>query len=84
MYRKADAHPIVNKSAHAVKCCRPMRRQSMQTVKHSGTPWRKPSAERKRSLRQTCFLSEIPYLHRMPCFQKVYLMQALFHVQCFL
>ena len=23
MYRKADAHPIVNKSAHAVKCCLP-------------------------------------------------------------
>ena len=23
MYRKADAHPIANKSVHAVKCCLP-------------------------------------------------------------
>ena len=30
---------------------------------------------------QTGLLSEIPHLHRMPCCQKIYFMQALFHVQ---
>ena len=35
MYRKADAHPIVNKAAHAVKCCLPC---TAGTYVHSEIP----------------------------------------------
>ena len=35
MYRKADAHPIVNKSAHAAKCCLPC---TAGTYVHSKIP----------------------------------------------
>ena len=36
MYWKADAHPIVNKSVHAVKCCLPC---TAGTYVHSKIPY---------------------------------------------